>query len=180
LWKGVTEHDATVTVNGIPAQVNDDGAFSCVLSNLLEDVLTNIDVVAKDAAGNSTKRSVIVKYIKSIIMKLQISNRSVLINNEIDSLEAAPVIKDGRTMVPLRFVGEAFGAEFEYEPVNKTIDISFGSDKVKMQIGSKTAIVNGKEITLDVAPFIVNGKNTCASKIYFRSIWCRKFIWEWT
>ena len=156
--EGKTEPGATVTVSGQAAIVNEDGSFSFAMPFLQENTLTNIDVIATDSAGNSTKRSVSIKYSKSIIMILQVNNNTALINNSTYTLEAAPVILSGRTMVPLRFVGEAFGAEFSYEATNKTIDIIFGNDKIKMQIGKKSATVNGKEVVLDVAPFIVNGR----------------------
>lgn len=158
LVEGVTEKVAVVTVNGINADVKPDGTFSASLSTLPEGTLTNIEVIATDAAGNSTKRSVSVKYIKSIRIILQVGNKIALINNVNATLEAAPVITVGRTMVPLRFVGEAFGAEFTYDSVFKIIDITLGSDKIKMQVGKNSAFVNGKEITLDVAPYIVNGR----------------------
>jgi hypothetical protein len=156
--EGITEKGAKVSINGDSAEVREDGIFSYSLKTLPEGQFAVIEVVATDEAGNSTKKTVSVKYSKSIIMKLQVGNKTALINNETSSLEAAPVIKDGRTMVPLRFVGEAFGAEFTYDSVFKIIDINFGSDKIKMQMGKKTAIVNGVEIALDVAPYIVNGR----------------------
>ena len=156
--EGKTEPNASVTVNGSTAGVNSDGSFVFAVQSLQEGTVTNIEVIATDAAGNSTKKSVTVKYSKSSTMILQINNPIALINNSTYTLEAAPVIYSGRTMVPLRFIGEAFGAEFAYESTTKTIYINFGSDRIIMQIGKKTAIVNGKEIALDVAPFIVNGR----------------------
>jgi hypothetical protein len=155
--EGKTEAGAKVTVNGNNAAVSEDGTFSYALSPLLEG-LNSIEIVATDAAGNMTKRSVSVKYSKSVTMILQVGNVIALINGQTYTLEAAPTITSSRTMVPLRFIGEAFGAEFIYEATTKTIDISFGSDKIRMQIGKKTATVNGKEVLLDVAPFIVNGR----------------------
>lgn len=81
-----------------------------------------------------------------------------MINDVTFTLEASPTIVSGRTMVPLRFVGEAFGAAFEYDAIFKIIDIDFNGQEIKMQIGKKVAFVNGKEISLDVAPYIVNGR----------------------
>ncbi len=158
LVEGKTEPGAGVTVNGMTATVAEDGSFSFPLTYLKEGELSSIEVVATDTAGNSTRKSVSVKYSKSVTMILQVGNAFALVNGQTYTLEAAPLISSGRTMVPLRFVGEAFGAEFTYEAASKTIDIVFGSDKIRMQIGKKTAVVNGKEVVLDVAPFIVNGR----------------------
>ena len=89
------------------------------------------------------------------------------------------MIKNGRTMVPLRFVGEAFGAGFTYDPVFKIIDINFGSDKIKMQIGKDVAFVNGKEIKLDVAPYIVNGRTLVPIR-FISETFGAEVIWDST
>ena len=177
--EGITEKGAKVTVNGDSAEVREDGVFSYSLLNLPEGQFAVIEVVATDEAGNSTKKTVSVKYSKSIIMKLQVGNKTALINNETSSLEAAPVIKNGRTMVPLRFIGEAFGAEFTYDSVFKIIDINFGSDKIKMQIGKDVAFVNGIEIALDVAPYIVNGRTLVPIR-FISETFGAEVIWDST
>lgn len=40
------------------------------------------------------------------------------------TLDVPPIIKDGRTMVPLRFIAEEFGCQVEYEETTKTVFIS--------------------------------------------------------
>jgi hypothetical protein len=177
--EGITEKGAKVTVNGDSAEVREDGVFSYSLKTLPEGQFAVIEVVATDEAGNSTKKTVSVKYSKSIVMKLQVGNKNALINNETSSLEAAPVIKDGRTMVPLRFIGEAFDAEFTYDSVFKIIDINFGSDKIKMQIGKNIAFVNGKEIKLDVVPYIVNGRTLVPIR-FISETFGAEVVWDGT
>lgn len=158
LVEGKTEKGAKVTVNGSNTEVKDDGSFSFSLEDLPESEVYNIEVIATDSAGNSTKKIVSVKYSKTTVIKLQVGNKTALINDTTYTLEASPTIVNGRTMVPLRFVGEAFGATFEYDAIFKIIDINFGEQEIKMQIGRKVAFVNGKEMSLDVAPYIVNGR----------------------
>ncbi len=158
LVEGKTEKGAKVTVNGEVAEVKDDGSFSFALSTLPEGELSKIEVVATDAAGNSTKQVVSVKYSKTTIIRLQVGNKSALINDSTYTLEASPTIVSGRTMVPLRFIGEAFGATFNYDSIFKIVDINFNGQEIKMQVGNKLAFVNGKSMALDVAPYIVNGR----------------------
>jgi hypothetical protein len=177
--EGITEKGAKVTINGDSAEVREDGTFSYAMQSLPEGQFAVIEVVATDEAGNSTKKTVSVKYSKSIIMKLQVGNKNALINNETFSLEAAPTITSGRTMVPLRFVGEAFGAEFTYDSVFKIIDINFGSDKIKMQIGKNIAFVNGIEIALDVAPYIVNGRTLVPIR-FISETFGAEVVWDGT
>ena len=44
-------------------------------------------------------------------ISMQIGNKHVALNNENKILDAAPLISQNRTMVPLRFIAEAFGAD---------------------------------------------------------------------
>jgi len=81
-------------------------------------------------------------------------------------LDAAPYIDkaSGRTMVPMRFIGEAFGATVTWDaPTRRVFVETKGSLNHKpllmiMTIGSKKATANGKAVTLDVAPAIVAGR----------------------
>ncbi len=158
LVEGATEKGAKVTVNGITAEVKDDGSFSFSLADLPEGEVSNIEIVATDSAGNSTKKIVSVKYSKTTVIILKVGNKTALINDTTYTLEATPTIVNGRTMVPLRFIGEAFGATFDYDSIFKIVNINFNGQEIKMQIGMKTAFVNGKATSLDVAPYIMNGR----------------------
>lgn len=50
-------------------------------------------------------------------VKLTLGSQTASVNGSSTTLAAAPYIKDERTMVPLRFVGEAFGATVNYAEV---------------------------------------------------------------
>ena len=73
-------------------------------------------------------------------------------------LEAAPFIIAGRTMVPVRFISEAFGAKVDYDAATKGITISLGDTVIAMQIGNATVMVNGKPYTIDAPPVIKSGR----------------------
>jgi hypothetical protein len=156
LVQGKTEKGALVTVNGNTATVEESGNFSYLLNSLNEGV-SIVEIVAKDPAGNITQKFVNVKYTKTTIIKLQIGNKVALINDIAVALTGAPVIKLGRTYVPLRFVSEAFGATVSWDPVFQLIDITLGSYSIRLQIGVNFASVNGKKVSLDAAPLLNNG-----------------------
>ena len=40
-------------------------------------------------------------------------------------LDAPPVIRNGRTFVPLRFISEVFGAEVSWDQVTRTVTVVF-------------------------------------------------------
>jgi len=56
-------------------------------------------------------------------VQLVIGSTTARVNGQARTLDAAPFIQNGRTLVPLRFVSEAFGAEVEYDPATTAISI---------------------------------------------------------
>jgi len=72
--------------------------------------------------------------------------------------DTPPVIKDGRTLIPVRAVSEAFGADVTWDPVLRTVTIVRGETEIVLEIDSIGAMVNGEESTLDVPPEIMGGR----------------------
>ena len=74
-------------------------------------------------------------------------------------LEEIPFVNEsGRTMVPVRAITEAFGAEVSWDGDANAATIIRGEDKIVLTIDKNTALLNGKEITLDSAPVIKAGR----------------------
>lgn len=69
-----------------------------------------------------------------------------------------PYIKDSRTLVPLRFIGEILGLQVEFKESDRSISITGEGRSVSLTIGSKVMIVNGKQVTIDVAPEIKDSR----------------------
>ncbi len=73
-------------------------------------------------------------------------------------LEAAPFIKDGRTMVPVRAISEALGAEIGWDEGARKVTVKQGEKELSLVIGSLEATVGGEIKALDAAPEIINGR----------------------
>jgi Copper amine oxidase N-terminal domain./Glycosyl hydrolases family 18. len=58
------------------------------------------------------------------IVKLQIGNKTAYCNEDPITLDVPPVISGGRTIIPLRFFGEAFNCKVEWDGVNRTVKIT--------------------------------------------------------
>jgi predicted secreted protein len=56
---------------------------------------------------------------------LQIGKATAVINGNTIALEAAPYIKNSRTMVPLRVISESFGGDAVWDSTARTITISY-------------------------------------------------------
>lgn len=74
------------------------------------------------------------------------------------TMDVAPFIKASRTFVPVRFAAQALGVSdgnIIWDGVKKTVTLIKGDRVVQMTIGSKTMLINGAAVTMDVAPEIV-------------------------
>ncbi|MBS3873186.1 MAG: hypothetical protein KGZ92_09455 [Firmicutes bacterium] len=83
---------------------------------------------------------------------------SVVINGAPLTLDVAPVIQNGRTLVPMRAIFEALGARVSWDDATSTVTAYRREEAVVLQIGNRTAWVNGPARTLDVPPVIVGGR----------------------
>jgi hypothetical protein len=154
--QGKTETGAAVTVQGSAATVLADGSFEYSIASAADGPLT-IAVVARDAAGNTTTRTIVVSVLSTKLIQMQVGTKAALVNGQSIALQTAPVIRNGATLVPLRFVAEAFGIIPVWDGVFQIIDLPIGARTVRLQIGQRFAAVDGKRVTLDAAPVILNG-----------------------
>ena len=60
-------------------------------------------------------------------VSVTIDSPEARVGNEIKSLDQPPVLIDGRTLVPLRFISESFGAEVEWVDETQTVNITLDS-----------------------------------------------------
>ena len=70
---------------------------------------------------------------------------------------AEPFIENGRTLIPLRALADAFGFEVGWEPNEQKITLNKDSLSIMMHIGKPEMLVNGITETLeDTVPMIKN------------------------
>ena len=70
------------------------------------------------------------------------------------TLDATPTILNGRTLIPLRFVSEAFDAQVDWRPETRTATIQAGDKQIVFQADSLTYTDGGNTMTLDQPPVI--------------------------
>ncbi len=76
-------------------------------------------------------------------------------------MEVAPYIKNGRTYVPIRYLGYVLGLtddDIAWDESSKKVAFAKGDASVELEIGSTTITVNGEAQVMDVAPEISNGR----------------------
>ncbi len=83
---------------------------------------------------------------------------------EIDGAEAdfseMPVIENSRAMVPMRELFEALDAKVSYDAETGEISARKGNNYITMKAGSLSATLNGKDVTLDAAPYVTTKGRT--------------------
>ena len=91
-------------------------------------------------------------------IKMTIGDMNGYVNGVAKALDAAPIIRQNRTMLPVRFVAENLGAAVAWDGAAGTATLTCGDIEVKITIGAKTATVNGEEKPLDAPAFIENSR----------------------
>lgn len=66
----------------------------------------------------------ITAYNEAYIVKAAINSNAMTVNNEIKTIDVAPMIINGRTLVPVRFVAEAFNCKVDWSPTDLTVRIT--------------------------------------------------------
>jgi len=74
------------------------------------------------------------------------------------TLDAPPTIVQNFTVVPLRALGDALGAETVYEGTTRTVTVTYGEKELVFYIDSKLVKVNNEWITADIPATLINNR----------------------
>jgi outer membrane protein assembly factor BamB len=119
----------------------------------------------KDISSDHSIKAIFVKKIITII--LQIGNPYMTVNGvsqEIDPGRGTkPIIKNARTIIPIRAIVEALGGTVEWDGTAKKVTITLKNTTIELWIGKPQAKVNGvlkwiDESNHNVAPEIINSR----------------------
>ncbi len=94
-----------------------------------------------------------------------------------ESPEVVPYITNDRTMVPLRFISEALGAEVLWEEGWDGCIIKKGDDEIKFTFGSAEFEVNGKKMTYDAPIEMVANRTMVPIRFFSEQLGCDVY-WE--
>ena len=96
----------------------------------------------------------------TIILRLD-SNRAA-VNNLLtvvdENKDVVPFTENDRTLVPLRFISEAFGAEVSWADNTRIITIEINKKKIFFQIDNYTMYNDSVPVELEAPPRIINSK----------------------
>lgn len=89
---------------------------------------------------------------------LTIGDKAATINGETKENDVAPVIVNDRTMLPIRFIVEALGANVGWDEETRKVSVALGDITITVVIGESAAYVNGETVALDSPAFIENDR----------------------
>ncbi len=98
------------------------------------------------AVGNSTTAGT--------VLKMTLGKSEYTLNGVTKTMDVVPIIRNDRTMLPVRDVAEALGAEVAWDGATSTATLKTADTEIKITTGAPTALVNGTAVTLDSPAFL--------------------------
>lgn len=93
------------------------------------------------------------------IFILKIDSDKAFFNGEETKLDmGVPMIRDGRTMLPVRFVTEKLGAKVNWIEEEKLVDIMYEGTNVKFYIDNSQYMIGEKRLQFDTVPIIIGDR----------------------
>ncbi len=114
---------------------------------------------------------------KTITLIFKIDQKSYTLNDETVEIDSSPIIQNGRTLLPARYVTEPLGGDVGWESTEKKVVCTLGETTVEMWIGKPIAKVNGIEVQIDpdnqdVVPTIINDRTMVPMRFLAESLGC--------
>ena len=106
-----------ITFNSKPRLVN--GRILVPVATIAKELGATVEWIAE------TESVIITQPNKNKTIYLKIGQASAIVNGMEIGLDCKPVIIEGRTFVPLRFISENFGAKVNWNSKTKTVSITY-------------------------------------------------------
>ena len=88
---------------------------------------------------------------------LKLNDTLAIVGGVKENMFAPPTVINGTTLLPMRFVAEkVVGGKVDWDSKTKTVTMEKDDTIIRVTIGSKIAVINGKQVELLVAPIIKN------------------------
>jgi hypothetical protein len=107
----------------------------------------------------------------------EVSDIIMFVNGQQVVSDVPPHITDDRTMVPLRFIAVALGADVQWQPSIGVVVINQGSTWMVLTPGDAEASVDGEMVPLEVPPEIIDGRIFVPLSFITKSLGCQIY-WD--
>lgn len=113
-----------MTVNGEERSIDEQGTSPIAVDGrTLLPVRAVIEAVGGTVSWDQDTQSVFIGCDGTLI-SLQLGSASAFVNEELHTLDVAPVAIDGRTMLPIRFIAESLDFSVDWDGETQTVTIT--------------------------------------------------------
>ncbi|MEW4369968.1 copper amine oxidase N-terminal domain-containing protein [Paenibacillus kandeliae] len=85
---------------------------------------------------------------------MKLNSKTLKIDGKTTMMDTAPMVMNGTTYIPLRYLGEGIGAKVTWNKAANEVTVMAGSDTMKFWIGKNTVVVNGQNKKLSAAAMV--------------------------
>jgi len=108
---------------------------------------------------------------------LQIGQTKFTVNGNSRTLDSPPIIKNSRTLLPIRAIIESLNGGVGWDPNEGKVIVTLGSTNLELWIGKNTAKVNGANTPIDstnlkVVPEIINSRTMLPLRFVTENLGC--------
>lgn len=118
----------------------------------------DVEIEAEFVKAVSAVEKPVEKDAEKTELVLTINQKIVQVNGEYVVNDVAPILKDARTMLPIRLIAEALGAEVAWNAAEQMVTIEKAELIIEIYIDQPFATVNGEPVQLDASAFVENGR----------------------
>jgi len=195
LYKCLTSYTITSSANdggkitpsgAITANYGDSKTFTITPDSGYKISVIKVDGVSKSSISSYTFTNItsdhtisatFEKEITQTIIVLKIGNTTFTVNGKTKALDSPPIIKNNRTLLPIRAIIEALGGAVDWDSVEKKVTVTLGNTSLELWIGKSTAKVNGVDTPIDstnskVVPEIINGRTMLPLRFVTENLGC--------
>ena len=163
-----------------------EGAATCAVlvagfsKNVGEAYIDNIMVIGEKAPEvtesklDQINKSSIVLFVGSA--NALVNGNKTLIDTTNDKVIAQ--IIDSRTLVPVRFIAENFGAEVGWDDATRTVTLTLKDKTVKIVLDKAEIDIDGKITAIDVPAQSIEGRTMLPLRAFVENVMGKKIFWD--
>ncbi|MBE7043615.1 MAG: hypothetical protein E7399_09055 [Ruminococcaceae bacterium] len=160
-WAKRLENNEVFTLKESALEISKDTHNATIGENSkIYTKISEFEKIPTDRIGNYAKK-LNDKLSNAVALKTNSPNALANGNKtfvDVNNVSVQPVIQDGRTLVPVRFISESFGANVAWEAETRTATVTLDGRTIVLQIDSGIMLVDGQEQTLDVPAQIISDR----------------------
>jgi len=107
---------------------------------------------------------------------MQIDKDTMIVNGAVEEIDpgrgTAPLIKNGRTLLPIRAVIEAMAGSVNWDAGEEKVSVTALDHSVDMWIGRKDMTVDGNNASIDISPEIINSRTMLPLRFVAENVGC--------